>query len=103
MSRIITNFNDIVSCILKPKKGEERGIATAVFSAVGPNSLGHGLEQKQAQKVRTAKSFFVVHFKVKNVGNDDFNQFLWDITSFFFKVYTRCHLFIFCIPESYHA
>jgi hypothetical protein len=95
MSRIITNFNDIVSCILKPKKGEERGIATAAFSAVGPNSLGHGLEQKQAQKVRTAKSFFVVHFKVKYVGNDDFNQFLLDITSFFFKVYNRCHLFIF--------
>ena len=64
---------------MNPKKDE--GIASAAFSAVGPISLGCRLEQKQAQKARAAMSFFVVH-KVKNAGNDDFNQFLLDITSF---------------------
>ena len=39
------------------KKDEEKEIAKASFSAVGPILLGFWLKQKQAQKVRAAMSF----------------------------------------------
>ena len=49
-------------CILKPKKGEERGIAMAAFSAVGPILLGRWLEEKQAPKALAFISF-ILNFK----------------------------------------